>query len=305
MLRETLKKMLALMPAKRPIFTAIRGVWRPPFYKSLRFSGPFKVALGNGTYIRLNHPRGYGIETEWFWRGIAGWEAVSIQVWMNLCRGLSPGGVIFDVGACEGIYALVSKALVPSSRVIAIEALPQNFHRLRENIELNGYDIEAVEIACSEGDGQGTLFASGEDSFNEASLIPNRDRDSAAAGLTVRTRSLDSLVEERALDSVDLVKIDVEGAEPDVLRGMASTLRRFRPTMLVEILTSGAGVLIDQIMEPLGYDYFDINDHPGKGPLTISRAARISKGISLNWLLVPAEKIERQQAAWERFISKS
>ena len=305
MFRQTLKQMLALLPAKRPIFSAIRGVWRPPFYRSLRFTGPFPVGLGNGVHVRLNHPPGYGIETEWFWRGIAGWEAISIQVWMNLCRGLGPNAVIFDIGACEGIYALVSKALVPRARVVAIEALPENSRRLKENIELNGYDIEAVEVACCDRDGQATLFGSAEDSFNEASLIPNRDPNSTAAGVTVRTRSLDSLVEERALDRLDLVKIDVEGAEPDVLRGMEKALSRFRPTMLIEILTAEAGAQVDQLMQPLGYVYFDINDHPGKGPLALRGRERIGKGISLNWLVVPAEKVQAQQAAWQRFISES
>jgi FkbM family methyltransferase len=303
MLRETLKQILEVLPAKGPIFSAIRYFGRPPFYKSLRVAGAFEVPLGDGAQLRIDHPHGYGIETEWFWRGITGWEAISIQAWMNLCRRLEGDSVVFDIGACEGIYALTAKALSGSSRVVAIEALPENFERLKRNIELNSFDIEALEVACSDRDGEAKFFAS-EGVSNEASLLAKSDAESQGSAHTVRTRSVDSLVEELALPRVDLVKIDVEGAEPAVLSGMEHSLANFRPVILIEILTQEAGVQIDRIMKPLAYVYFDINDHPGKGPLRITRLDRIAKGISLNWLLVPAEKVDTHMDAWEAFIAK-
>jgi hypothetical protein len=116
--RKFIKSAVRRLPGKRLIFSAIRlfGVFGAPFYRSLRLDGLFPVRLTGETSMLLRNIDEYSLETEWIWRGIAGWEAASIQIWMNLCRsraiGAPPTIMDMDIGACEGIYALVASALL-------------------------------------------------------------------------------------------------------------------------------------------------------------------------------------------------
>src|ERR1700674_5684195 len=120
--KKLIKLALKRLPGKRMAFSVIRLFGVPSFYQSLRFDGSFRVRLTRETSILLRNMDEYSLETEWFWRGIAGWEAASIQIWMNLCRSKAIGATptIMDIGACEGIYALVASALAPYSKVVAV-----------------------------------------------------------------------------------------------------------------------------------------------------------------------------------------
>jgi len=85
----------------------------------------------------------------------------------------------------------------------------------------------------------------------------------------------------------------VEGAEPAVLRGMGPLLARFRPSLLVEILSDEAGREIESITKELGYLYFDINDDTRNGPRDVKRVESIRKSRCLNYLLVLPEAARR------------
>jgi FkbM family methyltransferase len=244
----------------------------------------------------------YSIETEWFWRGIAGWEAASIQIWMNLCRSKAIGATptIMDIGACEGIYALVASALAPDSKVVAVEPLPDAFKRLEANICLNKRPIYAFEAACSDFDGSAPLYSNGCANSTEASLVSGSVCKTSTC--VVKTRTVDSLVKELGLSSVDLVKIDVEGAEPGVIKGMEDYLASSRPVMLVEVLNNNVAEELAKIMSWWNYRFWDINDDPRNGALGVKRMPRIRNGICLNWLFVPVEKEPLLCTCWSEWL---
>ena len=120
MMKEAIKAVVRRVPGKKIIFSFVRLFGVPSFYKSLRFKGRFRLPLTKEKSIKLWNNDDYSIETEWFWRGINGWEAASIQIWMNLCSSKTFGSVpvIWDIGACEGIYALVAQSIVTNSTCI-------------------------------------------------------------------------------------------------------------------------------------------------------------------------------------------
>ena len=130
------------------------------------------------------------------------WEA---DVMKLLARWLRPGSLYVDVGANVGYHALFAAKL--GARVVAIEPVPWTLELLRANVWRHGADVEIVEAAAS--DSEGTAHIALDPDHRSGAQM-------AAEGLVVPTFPLDVLVPEGA---VDVLKIDVEGAEPMVLRG--------------------------------------------------------------------------------------
>ena len=147
---------------------------------------------------------------------------------------LSPGDVFIDVGANIGLYALKAARLVgPSGRVVALEPGAVACDQLEANLALNDFRcVEVVRKAASDTDGHAVLHhvELGHDP-QAFSLIENL---SAGGGETVETIRLDTLAGQMGLTRMDLIKIDVEGAESMVLAGARECLARFRPAVVFE-----------------------------------------------------------------------
>lgn len=152
------------------------------------------------------------------------------------------GGTVVDAGANWGYFSLLAASGVgDGGRVLALEPDPRHFERLTCNIMLNQFSqVTPLQIAAGSCDGLVTLIGYPDESDNRGvSRIPGRE--TATHGFEVRRTSIDGLT---ASDHrVDVVKIDVEGAELDVLAGMrhglataryASILLELHPTLLRE-----------------------------------------------------------------------
>jgi FkbM family methyltransferase len=145
---------------------------------------------------------------------------------------LKPGMVVLDVGANIGHHTLVAAGLVGSTGAVhAFEPDPAVFNELMENVALNGYEqVSCQNTPLSSDAGSATLYLGNSDVTN--SLAPTMNHSDRT--VTVRTETLDNYVNRRGLSRVDVIKIDVEGAERLVLEGAATTLQRFRPILIVE-----------------------------------------------------------------------
>ena len=146
-------------------------------------------------------------------------------------RLLQPGNRFVDVGANIGVYACLAAKIVGSSgHVHAFEPNPKVYERLLENIRLNGYEnVTSTCAAVGAADGYTRLIETENDSLGRISEnTAEMDRSSSDTRLV----TLDSTIEER----IDLVKIDVEGAEPLVLEGMKRHLHgKDPPVVLCEL----------------------------------------------------------------------
>jgi FkbM family methyltransferase len=138
---------------------------------------------------------------------------------------LDPGMTFFDVGANIGYFSLLAAHLVgPGGRVLALEPDPRTFPRLRGNVQLNEIpQLEVIEVAAAEARGRATLHGHSERSGNHGTSQLGAGRPGDPR-YEVVTESLDDLRSERQIDRVHLAKIDVEGAELRVLRGMTRGL---------------------------------------------------------------------------------
>jgi FkbM family methyltransferase len=140
---------------------------------------------------------------------------------------LSGGAVCVDAGANWGYFTLVAAAAVGAAgRVIALEPDPRMRDALEENVDLNGFvQVATLAVAAASHEGRGRLAGYADSSANRG---VSRLADANASGpvFDVRCATIDDLTAD--VRRVDLLKIDVEGAEYDVLRGMRDGLASSR-----------------------------------------------------------------------------
>jgi FkbM family methyltransferase len=144
-----------------------------------------------------------------------------------------PGDNVIDVGANIGLLTVpLARAVTPDGMVVAVEPLPGNVGRLRANLARNGLDaVHIVEAAAGRADGRATLHTAGDPAFGSLREIV---KYRTSGDLDVALRSLDSLWCELGRLPISLVKIDVEGAELDVLAGARELLATEHPVLLIE-----------------------------------------------------------------------
>ncbi len=173
----------------------------------------------------------------------------SFEEWMRNYLKPRENDVFLDVGAHIGKYALqYSGAVGDSGLVIAIEADPVNFKLLKENIELNRlHNIAALNIAAWSGNGKLRLF------FGRSSGLGSVKKDMNFGYIEVSARALDTVLEEiNVKKRVAWIKIDAEGAEFEIVKGLKKTLEEHNPTLIVEVLTQNIGK-IKEYMNGLDY----------------------------------------------------
>ncbi len=152
-----------------------------------------------------------------------------------LARRLKPGDVFFDIGANVGFFTVIGARLVGAHGfVFAFEPLPENVQRARANVEANAFsNVRILDAAASDHSGMGELMVA---DYVGGSALATAERPPDVKGvLPVRLVTIDELVAQNEIRPPQAVKIDVEGAEIEVLRGMAHTLDTCRPVVVFEI----------------------------------------------------------------------
>jgi FkbM family methyltransferase len=158
----------------------------------------------------------------------------------------------WDLGANAGVYTLLLSRLVgPSGSVCAFEPLPESCADLLNHLSLNGCEnVTVVAAAVAEQDGL-------------RGFQPGASRSMGAlkndlAGLIVPTLSLDGLLVRHQLAIPDLVKVDVEGAEAQVLKGATRVLSGHRTRWVVSVHSREQAHECRRIFQEAGYLLFDI-----------------------------------------------
>ena len=168
---------------------------------------------------------------------------------------LTNRSVVLDIGANVGLYTALSASIVGRrGRLFAFEANPQVFDTLQATIVCNGYwenpNITAVNRLVADRCGQGKLFYDADWLVGGTmSDVPFRRGKRRSA--TVRMTTIDDFLPSDL--AVDLVKIDVEGHEPEVMRGMEETIAR---SPNIRLVIEFADHLLAQHHDPAGFvDY--------------------------------------------------
>ncbi len=170
--------------------------------------------------------------------------------WMEKYLKISEGDVFVDVGAHVGKYTIPASR--NAARVIAIEADPDNYHRLVRNIELNNaLNVDAVNKAAWHR--EETLKFHLGDSSGHGSLKKGLTDRRYADTIQVQAEATDAILRSLDAPRVDWVKIDVEGAELEALRGLEETLETHSARMVVELMKPNVAKAL-AYMKSMGYD---------------------------------------------------
>ena len=151
-----------------------------------------------------------------------------------MCVAVEPGMTVVDLGANIGYYAMLAAALVgPAGRVVAFEAGRANADLVLASAAANGFDHVEVHHAAV-ADRPGVLERHRARGSNGYVRPSQPGRPPPASGDVELTRAvvLDDALE--SLDRLDVVKIDIEGAEFQAMAGAPRTIERFRPVVLTE-----------------------------------------------------------------------
>jgi FkbM family methyltransferase len=174
-----------------------------------------------------------------------------LMVQEALRRSVAPGMTVFDVGADIGFFSILSAGLAgPRGRVEAFEPVPASAEAVRVNATLNGFENLSVHrVAVSDHEGSEMLVVRAEHSWSH--LSDRAPQAAAHARVPVALISLDEQIARGALPAPDLVKIDVEGSEGAVLRGLTRTLAARPVVVICELHETNAEVV--ELLSSLGY----------------------------------------------------
>ncbi len=191
--------------------------------------GPLK-----GTRFVLGAPPGEGGGATIFFNGYEPEQSAAFL------REFKPGQMFFDIGANIGYYTLLGAKLVgPAGAVFAFEPSIRNLSCLHRHLLLNGStNVSVLAAACSDAPTLASFSAG--PNFGEGHLDAGDSSASGAASGTwtlVPTVTVDSVVARIGI-APDIMKIDVEGAEMEVLRGAENTLQNKRPKIFLSVHSS-------------------------------------------------------------------
>ena len=134
---------------------------------------------------------------------------------------INPGMVFFDVGANTGFVSLLAAS--KCEHVFAFEPLPSNLERIRRNLEINQLQsVTVVDRAVGDREGTATLYVPESQNTGLASL----NQMAGARPIEVPVITLDGFMREQGMTRVDLIKIDIEGAEVMAFEGARELLSR-------------------------------------------------------------------------------
>lgn len=141
----------------------------------------------------------------------------------------NPGSTVFDIGGNIGVHAcLVRKSMGKSNNneVISFEPHPNNAQRLRQNAKLNEVDVHVEQVALFDREGTMTLHSVSENPGEGKHALKTKAEKNNLEKIEVETIPGDLYIEKKALSYPNVIKIDVEGAEYQVLSGLSDTLEK-------------------------------------------------------------------------------
>jgi FkbM family methyltransferase len=286
MLTTFLKKLYKAVPFKKQLFSFIKIFGKPPqrIYRHLYFKGNFKIKITDEASIKIRH-YGYELENEIFWSGLGrGWEKESMKIWISLCR---ESRVIFDIGANTGIYALVASAVNREAKVFAFEPVKRVFDKLVANNNLNDFNIHCFEAAVSNYSGEAVIYDQPAEHVYTVTVNKNI-LPGEVFPVKIKTITLKDIISMEALSEIDLIKIDVETHEAEVLEGLGECLKKFQPSMLIEILNEEVAINVGRLLSGMDYLYYNIDE------LSMPRkVSSLSKSDFYNFLVCKKQVAEK------------
>ena len=155
----------------------------------------------------------------------------------SFCLWVKPGSVFYDLGANIGFYAFLANRFISTGKIYSFEPSPISRKIFEQHLAINKKlmlhnNISILPFAISDREQEisfsnneqrrdGNTYISGSTAYTEAKSI-----------IIVKCFSIDELIEQ-GYEIPDIIKVDVEGAEFDVLKGAVNTLKKYKPDILL------------------------------------------------------------------------
>ena len=199
-----------------------------------------------------------------------------------LTENLNAGDVIFDVGGNVGLFALIMANSRSDIKIYSFEPLPTTYNKMLNNLALNPRlknSIQTFNIGFSAEQGSfdfylpGTTQAASMQPINDEFYLQESDSSGNYTGkkkldkIVCKVETIDLFCEAHEINKLDILKLDIEGAERDALIGAKNTLNKFQPIVYCEMLRKHAARFgyhpneIIEYMKNLGYDCFTFHNH--------------------------------------------
>lgn len=151
----------------------------------------------------------------------------------QLFKQIKPGDYIIDIGANIGFYTLMSARHAPRGKVYAIEPDPHNYNALIKNIELNNFNNIFPALLAFGSEYKKVSLENF--SFDDNNGMKRINHNSVNQEPNIQMITLDDFVEEKKINKIDWIKVDIEGYEHELLKGALKTISKYRPNFFIEI----------------------------------------------------------------------
>ncbi len=212
--------------------------------------------------------RGHSItltKSVWWDETTQTWFDAEIESYFRIMRAGPKSTLIVDAGASSGIFSLAAARYFPRAHIHAFEPSPRNQILARRNIRRN-HVTERVHLYPV-----GLWNCAGEFAFHSHGAMSSFEKVSAAQGVSfdepAKVVTLDSWAEKIGCEKLDVIKMDIEGAEIEALQGAQETIRHFRPEILLQAYHIREGKRTyercREILSSLGYTCREAGPEPG------------------------------------------
>ncbi|MFN0128183.1 MAG: FkbM family methyltransferase [Verrucomicrobiales bacterium] len=235
----------AALKAFRPVFARfdLRAVDKFP----VRGSIPIRFQ-GRTVFVMESDGRD-SVASGAFWVGLDAYEGCTLTVFAHFAK---TSHQIVDVGANTGLFSLLAASLNKDAVIHAFEPFPGAADLLEANLRANRFGtIHLVRAAVADQPGTLPLY------YNDALRLTQgaslRNWDYVTGKVDVPVMRLDDYLAERGIETIDLLKVDVEGAEPEVLAGAENTIARCTPDIFCELIKEDCFPKLRAFIQRHGY----------------------------------------------------
>lgn len=223
-----------------------------------------EIAIGGHRFWMCLQPRD-PVQLHLHYAGI--WEPCETWIFRAV---VPPGATVLDIGANVGYFTLLAGGLVgPGGRVYSFEPVAEVYDRLQRNVQLNTMQhVHTYNVGLASEPGSRRIFFSPRADSGSTSLAPY---SVDAGNSVVQMTTIDRFIGRAGIERVDLVKVDVEGAEPLVLAGASGLLRKpHPPDWIVEVnreRLAGLGFTAQDVLSTFrsaDFMLFRVGQQPGE-----------------------------------------
>lgn len=187
--------------------------------------------------------------------------------------------IVVEAGANIGSESVLLSRYAAHGHVYCFEPNPYSFERLEINIRINELkNVSAFETALGEKDDSIRFHIYPKSFYNSGMSSKYMDTQDTRE-ITVKQSTLDTFVQDQDLERVDFIKMDIQGAEMDLILGAAETIRKFRPKIFTEACEPYNDT--KKLFEKLSSMGYRVSLISGSGLTTFRSAADVKDG---NWL---------------------